>query len=51
MKLTVKHDINEYHIDINKVECTYCGELEAQDIIHSYGDTDMCDACYQNMVE
>lgn len=49
--LTIKHDTYEYVVDLNKVECTYCGELESQDEIHCYGDTDMCEACYQNMVE
>lgn len=51
MKLPVKSDITVYDIDINKVPCTYCGELESQDEIHVFGDTYICESCYQNMVK
>lgn len=50
-KIEVTSDTHEYEIDLNKVECTYCGELESQDEIHIYGDTDMYESCYQGMVE
>lgn len=51
MKLNVISDTTEYEVIVNRVECTYCQTLTHEDEIHIYGDTDMCEACYENMVE
>ena len=50
IKLPVKHDKYEYDVVVNGVECTYCQTLEHADMIHSYEDVDMCDACYEHTV-
>lgn len=51
MKLNVISDTTEYEVIVNGVECTYCQTLTHEDEIHIYGDTDMCESCYQGMVE
>lgn len=50
-KLNVTSDTQEHEVIINGVECTYCQTNTHQDEIHIYGDTDMCESCYQGMVE
>ena len=51
IKLPVKHDTREFDVVVKTVECDYCHEFEHQDQNHMYGDTDMCESCYQGMVE
>lgn len=51
IKLPVKSDNREHQVLVNGIECTYCQQLEWPDEIHIYGDTDMCESCYQGMVE
>lgn len=51
-ELPVTHDeYPENEIIINGVECTYCRETVDAEEIHSFEDVDMCESCYQNMVE
>lgn len=50
-KLAVKHDrFPENEIVVNGIECTFCQDKVSADMIHSMGDIDLCDACYEGNV-
>lgn len=49
--MKIKHDTTVYEVVINGIRCDYCGEKEHADMIHSIGDLDVCNACYEGMIE